>query len=94
MDQGERDYLAAMLTSKDYRRDNWEHVTWQIISGIYAKGYVESSALPPEDFLKWMLERHGLHSTESIRIVNVEGTKGKMVWRITIRQANEQKLKT
>ena len=92
MDEGKWDYLAAMLTSKDYRRDNWEHVTWQIISGIYAKGYVESSALPPEDFLEGMMKRHGLHSTESIRIVNVEGTKGKMVWRITIRQANEQKL--
>jgi hypothetical protein len=94
VDEGKWDYLAAMLTSKDYRRDNWEHVTWQIISGIYAKGYVESCALPPEDFLEWMMKRHGLHSTESIRIVNVEGTKGKMVWRITIRQANEQKLET
>jgi hypothetical protein len=83
-----------MLTLKDYRRQNWEHVTWQIISGIYAKGYVESSALPPEDFLEWMMKRHGLHFTESIRIVNVEGSKGRMVWRITIPQAKENKLET
>ncbi len=92
MDQGGRGYLAAMLTSKDYRRENWEHVTWQIISGIYAKGYVESSALPPEDYLEWMMKRHGLRSPDSIGIVNKEGRKGRMVWRITIRQANEQKL--
>ena len=59
-----------MLTSKDYRRDNWEHVTWQIVSGVYARGYVESSIIPPEDFLQWMINRYGLHSSESIRIVS------------------------
>lgn len=45
-----------MLTSKDYRRDNWEHVTWQIVSGVYARGYVESTVIPPDDYLHWMMD--------------------------------------
>ncbi len=81
-----------MLTSKDYRRDNWEHVTWQIVSGVYARGYVQSSIIPPEDFLQWMIDRYGLHSSESIRIVSDERPGGRPSWRISIRQAHEQRI--
>ena len=82
-----------MLTSKDYRRDNWEHVTWQIVSGVYARGYVESTVIPPDDYLHWMMERYGLDSAESVRIDSGDRQGGKPAWRITIRQAREQEVK-
>ncbi len=82
-----------MLTSKDYRKGNWEHVTWQILAGIYAKGYVKSSILPPEEYLHWMIERYDLHAPESIKISFESGPRGRKAWRIIIRQAREQRLK-
>ncbi len=78
-----------MLTSRDYRRDNWDQVTWQIFSGVYANGYVESSVLPPTDYLQWLIDRYGLHSPESIWIVSGQCAASGAVWRIKVRQALE-----
>jgi hypothetical protein len=78
-----------MLQVDDFTPQNWESVTWQIVSGTYVRGYKLSACLPPETYLEWVIDRHGLTYPGAISIENAMDEGLGPVWRLTIRQADE-----
>ncbi len=78
-----------MLQAVDFVSKNWESVTWQIVSGTYTMGYKLSVCLPPEEYLEWVIQRHGLTYPGAISIENAMDEGLGPVWRLTIRQADE-----
>jgi hypothetical protein len=78
-----------MLQVDDFTPQNWESVTWQIVSGTYTMGYKLSVCLPPEKYLEWVIERHRLTYPGAISIENASDEFGAPVWRLTIRQADD-----
>jgi hypothetical protein len=81
-----------MLQEDDFSPENWDSVTWQIVSGTYVSGYKLSACLPPETYLEWVMDRHGLTYPGAISIENAMGDGAGAVWRLTIRQADDTSL--
>ena len=82
-----------MLQSEDFSRENWEAVTWRIVSVTYVSGYILSECLPPPMYFDWLQERMGQLSPVNIRLENTLGEEGTPLWKLTIRQtgAHSQK---
>lgn len=78
-----------MLQQKDFFPENWESVTWQIVSGTYVKGYKTSACLPPNSYLTWVIEHHRLFHRGAVLIENAVDEAGYPVWRLSIRQAED-----
>jgi hypothetical protein len=53
------------------------------------RGYKLSACLPPETYLEWVIDRHGLTYPGAISIENAIDEGRGPVWRLTIRQADE-----
>lgn len=78
-----------MLQVDDFSPQNWESVTWQIVSGTYVRGYKLSACLPPSTYLEWVIDQHRLTYPGAITIENTTDEKGSPAWRLTIRQADD-----
>ena len=76
-----------MLRIEDFSRDNWEAVTWRIVSGSYVRGFIMSECLPPPNYVEWAMERMQLTQPGTIRIENGLTEEGRSVWKISIREA-------
>jgi hypothetical protein len=77
-----------MLQTEDFYPQNWESVTWQIISNTYVRGHILSRCLPPPTYIDWVTEKMNLFYPDSIRIISWVGEDGKLLWKVTIRQAD------
>jgi|GEM_PF-2330747 hypothetical protein len=79
-----------MLQPDDFNRDNWESVTWRIVSGTYVRGYMLSDCLPPQAYFEWVMDRMGLSGAGAIRIENAVGATGSPHWKLTFRQVDAE----
>lgn len=74
-----------MLRSVDFERENWEAVSWKIVSSTYVSGFILSECLPPPMFLDWLMDRLGKTSEIDIRFENHMASEGSTVWKLTVR---------
>lgn len=79
-----------MLQPEDFTRDNWESVTWRIVSGTYVRGYMLSACLPQQAYFEWVIERMGLQGGGTIRIENALGEAGSPQWKLAFRQVEAE----
>lgn len=75
-----------MLQPEDFSRENWEEVTWRIVSVTYVSGYILSECLPPPMYFDWLMERMGRETAVNIRMENAVEETGSPLWKLTIRQ--------
>lgn len=78
-----------MLQVDDFNPQNWESVTWQIVSGTYVRGYKLSACIPPPKYFEWVIDQHRLTYPGAIMIENATDDGGTPIWRLTIRQADD-----
>lgn len=83
-----------MLKADDFSRENWEQVTWRIVSVTYVSGYILSECLPPAMYFDWLMARMGQESAVNIQIENAVGEPGSVHWKLTIRQAGGHAVST
>jgi hypothetical protein len=78
-----------MLQPDDFSRENWEAITWRIVSVTYVTGYILSECLPPQMYFDWLMERMGreVAVTIQLQMENTVGESGPPLWKLTIRQA-------
>lgn len=81
-----------MLQPDDFSRENWEVVTWRIISVTYVSGYILSECLPPPMYFDWVMDRMGRVSPVNIRMESAFGEAGTPLWKLTIRQVETHPL--
>lgn len=75
-----------MLQPDDFSREKWEEVTWRIVSVTYVRGFILSECLPPPMYFDWLMHRMRRVSTLSIRMENLSGESGSILWKLIIRQ--------